>query len=165
MKWLGVTALCLGLPLLAQTQQASRRDGDTPKPETPPVQTVPDQPEASAPENARPPFQRIFPPAELKHLQDSADARKRDVRKVLDQIGSRELNSGQKEKVSRIRSFLQLSEQAERKNDMWTADALAEGAQVLVRELQRELLSGRSQNPPPTRRSTQDATQDATQAK
>ena len=109
-----------------------------PKPETPPTLTVPDQPPtpAPAPETARPPIQEILPPAESKRLQDSADARKRTVRKVLDQMGSRKLNPSQKEKVSRIRSFLQLSDDAEGKNDMRTADALAERAQVLVGELQ-----------------------------
>ena len=107
-----------------------------PKPETSPALTVQDQPPAPAPETARPPIQEILPPAESKRLQDSADARKRTVRKVLDQMGSRRLNSSQKEKVSRIRSFLQLSDDAEGKNDMRTADALAERAQVLVGELQ-----------------------------
>ena len=82
-----------------------------PKPETPPTLTVPDQPPtpAPAPETARPPIQEILPPAELQRLKDSADARKREVRKVLDQMGSRRLNS-QRETVSRIRSFLQLSD-------------------------------------------------------
>jgi hypothetical protein len=106
-----------------------------PKPETPAL-TVPDQPPAPAPETARPPIQEILPAAELKRLQDSADARKRNVRKVLDQMGSRRLNSSQKEKVSRIRSFLQLSDDAEGKNDMRTADALAGRAQDLLGELQ-----------------------------
>ena len=107
-----------------------------PKPETSPALTVQDQAPAPAPETARPPIQEILPPAESKRLQDSADALKRNVRKVLDQLGSRRLNSSQKEKVSRIRSFLQLSDDAEGKNDMRTADALAERAQVLVGELQ-----------------------------
>jgi len=82
-----------------------------PKPETPPTLTVPDQPPtpAPAPETARPPIHEILPPAELQRLKDSADARKREVRKVLDQMGSRRLNS-QRETVSRIRSFLQLSD-------------------------------------------------------
>jgi hypothetical protein len=97
---------------------------------------VQDQPPAPAPETARPTVIEILPPAELKRLQDSADARKRQVRKVLDQMGSRRLNPSQREKVSRIRSFLQLSDEAEVKNDMRTADALAERAQVLVGELQ-----------------------------
>ena len=102
--------------------------------------TVPDQPAAPAPETARPPIQEIFPTVsfgstEWKRLH-SADRRKRDVRKVLAQIGSRRLNGSQKEKVSRIRSFLQLSDDAEAKSDMWTADALAERAQGLVGELQ-----------------------------
>jgi hypothetical protein len=81
------------------------------------------------------PIREIFPPAELKRLQDSADARKRDIRNVLDQMGPRRLNASQKEKVSRIKSLLQLSDEAEGKNDMWTADALAERAQDQVAEL------------------------------
>ena len=107
-----------------------------PKPETSPALTVPDQPPAQAPETARPPIQEILPQAELKRLQDSADATKGNVRRALDQFGSRKLNSSQKEKVSRIRSFLQLSDDAEGKNDMRTADALAGRAQVLLGELQ-----------------------------
>jgi hypothetical protein len=109
--------------------------------------TVPDQPAApsfsrfgfdSAPGDlTRLHIREIFPPAELKRLQDSADVRKRDIRNVLDQMGPRRLNS-QREKVSRIKSLLQLSDEAEGKNDMWTANALAERAQGLVAELQRE---------------------------
>ena len=106
-----------------------------PKPETSPALTVQDQPPAPAPETARPPIQEILPPAESKRLQDSADARKRTVRKVLDQMGSRRLNS-QRETVSRIRSFLQLSDNAEAKNEMRNADELAQRAQTLVRDLQ-----------------------------
>ena len=107
-----------------------------PKPETPPALSVPDQPPAPAPETARPPIQEILPPAELKRLQDSAAARRRNVKKILDQIGSRRLNASQQEKMSRVKSFLQLSDEAEGKNDMRAADALAERAQVLVGELQ-----------------------------
>jgi hypothetical protein len=104
--------------------------------------TVPDQPAAplfsrfdSVSDTTRLRIQEILPPAELKRLQDSADARKREVRKVLDQMGPRRLNATQKEKVSRIKSLLQLSDEAEGKNDMWTADALAERAQDQVAEL------------------------------
>jgi hypothetical protein len=108
-----------------------------PKPETPPTLTVTDQPPrpAPAPETARPPIQEILPPAELQRLKNSADARKREVRKVLDQMGSRRLNN-QRETGSRIRSFLQLSDNAEAKNEMRNADELAERAQTLVRDLQ-----------------------------
>jgi hypothetical protein len=107
-----------------------------PKPETPPTLTVTDQPPrpAPAPETARPPIQEVLPPAELQRLKNSADARKREVRKVLDQMGSRQLNN-QRETGSRIRSFLQLSDNAEAKNEMRNADELAERAQTLVRDL------------------------------
>jgi hypothetical protein len=102
---------------------------------------APDQPAApsfsrfdSVTDTTRLHIQEIVPPAELKRLQDSADARKRDIRKMLDQMGPRRLNR-QREKVDRIKSLLQLSDEAEGKNDMWTADALAERAQGLVVEL------------------------------
>ena len=156
MKWLGVTVLCLGLALLAQAPRTSRRAGDPPKPQnatgltasnTQRVAHLP-QPAAPVPETARPPIQEIFPTsfgpgsAELKLFQDSA-ARQRDVRKVLAEMSSRRLNSRQRETISRIRSFLQLSDDAEAKKDLWTADVLAKRAQGMVGELQSEG-SGRS---------------------
>lgn len=122
----------------AETQRPSRpprRAGPVaapPHPETPPAQVQPTPP----PEPERPPIQEIVPAAELKHLQDSADGRKRDIRKVLDQIGTQRLNATQRDKIERIKSFLALSDEAESRNDMRQADALAEKAQILVGELQ-----------------------------
>ena len=110
-----------------------------PKPEQVPVQAqtpapAPAPPLAAEPE--RPPIQEILPPAELKRLQDSADARKREIRRALDQVGPQKLSTQQRDKVERIRSFLKLSDEAERRNDMKPAENLAEKAQTLVGELQ-----------------------------
>ena len=110
-----------------------------PKPEQAPVQTQTPTPAAAAPpaaEPERPPIQEILPAAELKKLQESADARKRDIRRVLEQVGSQRLNGTQREKVERIRSFLKASDEAESHNDMRQAEQLAEKAQTLVGELQ-----------------------------
>lgn len=109
-----------------------------PKPEQPPVQVqapapAPAPPPAAEPE--RPPIQEILPAAELKRLQDSADAKKRDIRRVLEQVGPQRLNA-QRDKVERIRSFLKASDEAESHNDMRQAELLAEKAQTLVGELQ-----------------------------
>lgn len=127
-------------PVESQTgAHAPRRAGPVagpPKPETAPAQVIQDQPAATQPPKpARPPLQEILPAAELKKLQDSADARKREIRKVLDQMRNRRLNARQQDEVSRIRSFLQLSDKAEAENDIRRADALAERAEVLVGEL------------------------------
>jgi len=103
--------------------------------ETPPV---PAQTPAAAPAEAesRPTVQEIVAPAELKRLQDSADGRKQEIRKVLEQAQARGLSRDQREIVTRIQSFVQLSDDAEKRGDMRQADALAERGQLLVRELQ-----------------------------
>ncbi|HJT89478.1 MAG TPA: hypothetical protein VJ732_16530, partial [Bryobacteraceae bacterium] len=93
-------------------------------------------PPTPPPEPERAPVQEILPASEQKRLQESAQARRREIRKALDQAQSRRLNATQQNLVSRIQSFLQLSEEAEGKADMRQADALAERAQVLARELQ-----------------------------
>jgi hypothetical protein len=80
--------------------------------------------------------EEIISPAELKRLQDSAVARRREVNAILDQYGRRRLNSVQQSTVATIRSFLTLSEEALRRNDPRQADALAERAQILAKELQ-----------------------------
>jgi hypothetical protein len=100
------------------------------RPETPPVQVQ--APEAEP----RPTVQEIVAPVELKRLQESADGRKQEIRKVLEQAQARGLSSDQREIVKRVQSFVQLSDEAEKRGDMRQADALAERGQVLVRELQ-----------------------------
>jgi hypothetical protein len=102
--------------------------------EAPPVQAQ--TPPAATPEaEPRPTVQEIVSPAELKRLQDSADARKQEIRKVLEQQ-PKGLSRDQREIVTRIQSFVQLSDEAEKRGDMRQADALAERGQLLVRELQ-----------------------------
>jgi hypothetical protein len=80
--------------------------------------------------------QEIVQPAEAQRLKESAAARKAEVRKTLEQVQARSLTADQNNQVKRIQSFLQLSDEAEKRNDMRQADALAERAQVLARELQ-----------------------------
>jgi hypothetical protein len=79
--------------------------------------------------------QEIIPPAELKQLQESVAARKQEIRKVLDAVQSRQLTHDQRASVLRIQSFLQQSEDAEKKNDWRQANTLSERAQVLAKEL------------------------------
>jgi hypothetical protein len=71
----------------------------------------------------------------MKRLQDSADARKQEVRKVLERVQTRSLNREQRTLMARIESFLQQSDEAAHRGDMRQADALAQTAQVLARDL------------------------------
>jgi hypothetical protein len=106
-----------------------------PRVETPPVQAQ--TPPVAAPEaEPRPTVQEIVSPAELKRLQDSADGRKQEIHKVLEQAQARGLSRDQREIVTRIQSFVQLSDDAEKRGDMRQADALAERGQLLAKELQ-----------------------------
>ncbi len=99
------------------------------------VQTPPATP-PPAEEAVRPPIQEILPPAEQKRLKDSAVAKKVEVKKVLDQTNVAKLNATQRDLVSRIRTLVQQSDEAEGRNEMRQADSLATQAQVLLRELQ-----------------------------
>lgn len=105
-----------------------------PKPEAAPAQTAPAA--AATPEPERPPILEILPDAERKRLQESAAGRRREIHRILDPLDARKLSDGQRALTARIRSFLQLSDDAEGRGDMRQADALAERAQVLVQELQ-----------------------------
>ena len=120
----------------APPRPARRSVPAPPKPAEPPVtqaQTPPPVPAAPA-EPERPALQEILPPAESKRLQESAINRKREIKRVLDQ--TRPVSDSQRALVARIRTFVQQSDEAEGRGEMRLADALAERAQVLVRELQ-----------------------------
>ena len=81
-------------------------------------------------------MQEILQPEELKRLRDSLAARKKEVRLVLDSASARKPNNQQTSAISRIQSFLQQAEEAEKRGDLRQADALGERAQILAREFQ-----------------------------
>src|ERR1035437_4624194 len=100
-------------------------------------QPAPASPPASPPQqDPRKPVQEIVSPAEVKRLQDQAQARRNEVKQILDRLGRRQLTGTQRNVVATIRNFLTLSGEAENHNDMRQADALAERAQILAKELQ-----------------------------
>ena len=107
------------------------------RPEAQPVQAqTPPAPPPAETEQQRPTVQEIVAPAESKRLQESANNRKQEIRKILEQAQARGLSRDQHEIVARIQSFVQLSDDAEKRGDMRQADALAERGQLLTRELQ-----------------------------
>jgi hypothetical protein len=87
------------------------------------------------PEPVAPQIQEIVPAAEAKRLQDQAQARRRDVQQMLDQLQRRPLNTTQQGVVTNIKSLLAASADAEKRTDMKSADALADRAQILARDL------------------------------
>src|ERR1039458_10706947 len=99
-----------------------------PAPASPPAATPPPEPRETV--------QEIVSPAAGKPLQDQAQARRSEVKQILDRLGRRQLTGTQRNVVATIRNFLTLSGEAENHNDMRQADALAERAQILAKELQ-----------------------------
>ena len=103
----------------------------------------PAHPEASAPpaateEPARPPIQEVLSADESKHLQDSAAEHKREIRRLVEQAHLRHLSDPELSAVARIEGMVKLSDDAEAKGDMREADALAERALVLAKDLDSE---------------------------
>jgi hypothetical protein len=120
------------------TAARSTRRPNTPSPGTasnspPRTETPPAPPQ---PEPERPPIQEIVPAAEQKRLQDSVQSRKADITRILDQTKNRRLGVLQQGVVRTIRSLVGLADDAEKHGDFRQADALAERAQILARELQ-----------------------------
>ena len=128
------------------TPAAQQQAQPATQPTTPAVQPVPaavqPAPVAAQPTpvvvdtGTRSQIQEIVPTSELKRLQESLAARTAEIRKVLEQAQARGASKEQGSVISRIQSFLQQSDDAEKRGDLRQADALAERAQVLARELQ-----------------------------
>jgi hypothetical protein len=101
----------------------------------------PTKPEVVAPvaappaEPERAPIQEIVPPDERKRYQESADASKREIRQLLQQAKGRRLTADRNKVVKQIQSFVEKSDDAEKRGDMRQADALAERGLVLAKEL------------------------------
>ena len=118
------------LPAVAAPARSRRATpaASQPAPASPPAATPPPEPRETV--------QEIVSPAEVKRLQDQAQARRNEVKQILDRLGRRQLTGTQRNVVATIRNFLTLSGEAENHNDMRQADALAERAQILAKELQ-----------------------------
>ncbi len=101
----------------------------TPAPVTPPATT----PQAEPPRGA---IQEVISSTELKRLTDQVQGRRREVTQILEQASKRRLSQSQQNDVNNIRNFLTLSLEAEQRNDIRGADALAERALILARDLQ-----------------------------
>ena len=120
-------------PPVAKPQAAPRKPLSSPAaapPATPPPVAAPP---AEAPRVA---IQEVISPTEVKRLQDQIQGRRREVNQILEQLSKRRPARGQQTIVNDIRNFMALSDEAEKRNDLRQADAFAERAQILARDLQ-----------------------------
>jgi len=117
-------------PPVPRPPAARPRPSAGPRPETAAPAAAP-----PAADPAPPQIQEIVPAAEARRFQDSAQSRRRDVQQILDQLGRRRLSPAERNVITNINSFLTSSLDAERRGDMKLADALADRAQILARDL------------------------------
>jgi len=82
-------------------------------------------------------LQPMLKPEEQKRLQEAIEGRKREISDLLKKA-ERHGSGRDNGVVERIQSFLSLSDQAAQRGDYTQADALAERALILARELQVE---------------------------
>ena len=124
-------------PVTAGTVNVPRNTPPPQKKSVPTRTDTPAQPPVAASlEPTRQPVQEIVSAADLKRLQDSAQNRKREVAKILSAINPKRLSPAQRNVLNSIHSFVKLSDDSEKRNEMRQADALAERAQILARDLQ-----------------------------
>ena len=123
-------------PPVVETPAPPRPTPPTPRKNPPrPDPVAPPTPVTTPPENTREPVQEVVSAADLKRFQESAQSRKREVARILDSIKNRRLSKAQQNDVASIRSFVALSDESEKRNEMRQADVLAERAQILARGL------------------------------
>lgn len=127
--------------------QTPQEEPEPPAPQRPPRRNVGPpainsaRPEPAAPpaatEEPRPPIQEVLSADERKRLQDSAAERKREIRRLVELARGRgrHLNDHEASAITRIEGLVKLSDDAEAKGDMREADALAERALVLAKDL------------------------------
>jgi hypothetical protein len=129
-------------PVTAEALAAGQAPPEEPEPAapprpvrraTPPPAPRPEPPAAEEPPRA--PIQEVLSPAERKQLQDSTAERKREIRRLVDQARRRRLNAHESSVVARIDGLVKLSGDAEAKGDLREADALAQRALVLAKDL------------------------------
>jgi hypothetical protein len=105
------------------------------RPAAPPAAVPPATPPAATPEQVEAPIREVIPQAEQDRLREQAKGRRDEVERIFAQLGKRGEARSPKSVVESIKSFLTLSKEAESRNDLRQADALAERAQILARDL------------------------------
>jgi hypothetical protein len=119
----------------SSTASRARRTPNTPAPNQA-VPAAPVPPAITTPAETREAVQEIISASDARKLLESAQARRREVTQILEQAAKRSMTPAQRSLAASIRSFVALSNEAVKRNDPRQADAMAERAQILARELQ-----------------------------
>jgi len=101
-------------------------------PATPPPAAIPAEPPP-------PTIGELVSPGDLKRFQEQAQSKLKEVQVIVDQFARRNRTPAQDELLTSIKSFVESSGAAEKRNDMKLADALAERALIKA----KDLLNGR----------------------
>ena len=121
-------------PQPAASQRPARHSMGPPVPS--PAKSEPAAPPAVNEEPARPPIQEVLSPDDRKRLLDSAAESKREIRRLVELVRQRHPGAVESGVISRIEGMVKLSDDAEAKGDMREADALAQRALVLAKDLE-----------------------------
>jgi hypothetical protein len=114
----------------------------TPKPEQPgpaaetpsPVQG-PTPPAVTTPAEEQPRLTPVYTEEERRRIWGELEKRKTDIEAVLRVLSQRRISPDQKNLVERIRSFMTAADESARRGDFRSAEALADKAMILLREL------------------------------
>jgi hypothetical protein len=115
--------------------QPARGEGSSATPPATSGTPTPALPPAATPEPAGPTIQEIISPQEVKRLQEQANGRRREASQIVEQLAKRNLTLAQRNVIATINSFIASSLEADKKGDVKVADALAERAQILAKDL------------------------------
>ena len=118
-------------PTPPPTRTSRRPTPVQPKPETPPA--TPPAAAATPPAEEVAPVQEVLSPEARSRFQESVKNRKGEIRQLLGQL--HRPTSDQKQELKSIESLLDQCDAAAKRGDLREADALAERALVLAREL------------------------------
>jgi hypothetical protein len=106
-----------------------------PKPEQSTEAPAPQPPPATAPPEEAPRLQPVYPEEERRRVLGELERRKTEIDNLLRGLNPNRMSADQKAVVERIRSFQAVAEEAAKRGDFRSADAISERALILAKEL------------------------------
>ena len=106
-----------------------------PKPEQSTEIPAPQPPPATAPAEEAPRLQPVYSEEERRRVLGELERRKNDIENLLRGVNPNRMSADQKAVVERIRSFQAVAEEAAKRGDLRSADAISERALILAKEL------------------------------
>jgi hypothetical protein len=106
-----------------------------PKPEQSTEAPAPQPPPATAPPEEAPRLQPLYSEEERRRVWGELERRKGEIDNLLKGVNPNRMSADQKAVVDRIHSFQTVAEEAAKRGDLRSADAISERALILAREL------------------------------